>query len=112
MLAPTGYNHLLLIAREQQRSDQVEDQWWDEQPEEQEQRPVWRVAPAVLHPPGNDYRQEHVDHPERVHPIRWRAGPGLEQLAKPTNESCYGQAGHDRCEDAYVAKRIQSDFVF
>ena len=77
MLAPAGYDHLLLIDRKQQRSDQVEDQRRDQEPEEQEQGPVWSVTPPVLHPPGDDHGQKHVDHPERVHPIGRGTGAGL-----------------------------------
>ena len=112
MFAPTGDDDIILVGGKEQCRDEVEDQRRDEQPEKQEQRPVRDVAPAVLHPPGDDYCQKHVHHPERVHPVGWRAGAGLEQLAEPAHQPRHREAGDNRGENAYVTKRIHLGFDY
>ena len=107
MLAPVGDDDIIAGGKEQ-CGDEIEDQRRDEQPEEQEQRPVRGVTPAVLHLPGDDYCQKHVHHPEGVHPVGWRAGAGLEKLAEPAHQPGNCETGDNRGEDAYVAKRIHS----
>jgi hypothetical protein len=46
---------VILVCGKEQCGNEVEDQRRDEQPEKQEERPVRDVAPAVLHPPGDDH---------------------------------------------------------
>ena len=98
------------VGGKEQCGDEVEDQRRDEQPEKQEQRPVRSVAPAVLHPPGDDHCQKHVHHPKRVHPVGRRTGTGLEQLAEAAHQPRHREASDNRGEDAYVAKRIHIAF--
>src|SRR6266513_29710 len=106
MFAPTSDDDIILVGGKEQCRDEVEDQRRDEQPDKQEQRPVRDVAPAVLHPPGDDDCQKHVHHPERVHPVGRRTGMGLKQLAEPAHWPRHCEAGDNRGENAYVAKRI------
>src|SRR5437867_5993988 len=107
MLAPVGDDDIIARGKEQ-RGNEVEDQRRDEQPEKQEQRPVRGVTPAVLQPPSDDHCQKHVHHPERVHPVAWRAGAGLEQLTEPAHQP--GNCGDNRGENAYVTERIHIGF--
>jgi hypothetical protein len=79
-------------------------------PNKQEQRPVRSVAPAVLHPPGDDHCQKHVHHPKRVHPVGRRPGTSLEELAEAAHQPRHREASDNRGEDANVAKRIH--FLF
>src|SRR4030095_10171409 len=65
MLAPVGDDDIV-AGWKKQGGDEVEDERRHEQPQKQQQCPLWSVTPAVLHPPRDNYCQKYVHHPERM----------------------------------------------
>lgn len=108
IILPVGDWLGFVLIWKKKRRDQVENNWWQEQPDKKQKCPVLIRTPPISDPPNNCHGEQQVQHPERVHPVDAFAFSRLHKIAESADNARHAQSEHDRSKDNKIAEWIHA----